>query len=112
MKTRVRELRLSRKMSQRALGNIVNCSQNYISQIELGNTVPHADVLIAIADCFGVSIDYLLCMTDQRYRIQIDYSSVNKQVEEYARKLLTLPQQKRHTVNTLIDVLINEEEKE
>lgn len=108
MKTRVKELRLSRKMSQRALGNIVNCSQNYISQVELEQALPRADVLVAIANYFGVSVDYLLCLTNQRYRIELNSSSANKQVEEYAKKLLGLSNPKRQIVNSLIDVLLDQ----
>lgn len=112
MKTRVKELRLSKKLSQRALGSIVNCSQNYISQVELEKALPRADVLVSIAKYFGVSVDYLLCLTDQRYRIETISLSLNKQIEEYSQKLLELSEQKRQTVNSLIDFLINQTERE
>lgn len=112
METRIKELRLSKKLFQRALGNIVNCSQNYISQIELEQTLPRADVLVAIAKHFGVSVDYILCLTDQQFIIEIDSPFENKQTVEYAKKLLNLSKKKRQALDTLIDIFTNEEEQE
>lgn len=110
MKTRIKELRLSKKMTQRALGNIINCSQNYISQIELELALPRADVLVAIADYFNVSVDYLLCLTDQHYKNEITTPFENKQIMESARKLLNLSYKKRQAIENLIDILLNSNE--
>lgn len=61
---RLKELRKSRHISQVKLSAELNMAQNTISQYE--NEVRHADydVLIAFADYFDVSIDYLLGRTD------------------------------------------------
>ena len=60
MKTRIKELRDSKNLSQTALSLIAHCSQNNISQIENETTVPRADVLVSIADYFHTSVDYIL----------------------------------------------------
>ena len=51
-------------MSQVFLGMELNMGQNTISQYENGVREASYDALIAIADYFDVSIDYLLGRTD------------------------------------------------
>ena len=61
---RLKELREKRHMSQVLLGMELNMSQNTISRYETGEREAGYKELIAIADYFGVSVDYLLERTD------------------------------------------------
>ena len=61
---RLKDLRERRHISQVFLGLELNMSQNSISQYETGAREASYDALIAIADYFDVSIDYLLGRTD------------------------------------------------
>ena len=61
---RLKELREKRRISQVYLGMELHMAQNTISQYEIGEREAGYKVLIAIADYFGVSIDYLLERTD------------------------------------------------
>ena len=61
---RLKELRERRKMSQQYLATALNMSQNTVSQYETCTREASYDTLIAIADYFDVSIDYLLGRTD------------------------------------------------
>ncbi len=62
---RIRELRERQGMSQAALARTLGASINAINMLEVGSTrAPHIDRLIAIADLFSVSIDYLVGRTD------------------------------------------------
>lgn len=61
---RIKELREKRHMSQMQLGMELNMSQNTISRYETGEREAGYAELIAIADYFGVSVDYLLERTD------------------------------------------------
>lgn len=56
----LRSLRLSKKLSQRALAEAIYVSPSAISQYEKGRTRPSRDNLEAIAKFFNVSTDYLL----------------------------------------------------
>lgn len=56
----VRRLRLARGMSQEELGRKVGASKQSISNWENGNIMPSIDLLLRLADCFGVSADLLL----------------------------------------------------
>ena len=61
---RLKVLRERRHMSQVFLGMELSISQIAISQYETGVREPDNKTLIAIADYFDVSIDYLLGRTD------------------------------------------------
>jgi transcriptional regulator with XRE-family HTH domain len=62
---RIRELRERQGMSQAALARTLGASINAINMLEVGSTrAPHIDRLIALADLFHVSLDYLVGLTD------------------------------------------------
>ena len=61
---RLKELRKKRGVSQVKLALDLHTTQNSISRYETGERQADYDMLIAIADYFGVSIDYLLGRTD------------------------------------------------
>ena len=57
---RLKELRQSKKISQLKLAMDLNMNQNTISRYETGEREAGYAELIALADYFNVSIDYLL----------------------------------------------------
>lgn len=57
---RLKELRLSKKLTQQQLGDIVHVSKVSISGYERGERSPDKDTLTALANFFNVSTDYLL----------------------------------------------------
>lgn len=61
---RLKELRKKRHMSQLALATALDTTQNSISRYETGEREADYKTLIAFADFFNVSIDYLLERTD------------------------------------------------
>lgn len=56
----IRKLRQSRGMGQLELGHRVGASKQSVSNWENGNIMPSIDLLLRLADFFGVSTDYLL----------------------------------------------------
>lgn len=52
-------------MSTRALGDSIGVSHTAILQFEKGITLPAVDTLVALADYFDVSVDYLLGVSDE-----------------------------------------------
>lgn len=67
MKTRLKELRQARHMTQLRLSYLSRLSQSAISKIELGTQVPDGEAIIFFADFFGVSTDYFLGRSNYRY---------------------------------------------
>ena len=61
---RLKELRKKRGVSQVKLALDLHTTQNSISRFDTGERQADYDMLIAIADYFGVSIDYLLGRTE------------------------------------------------
>lgn len=61
---RLRELRRKKGISQLRLSIELNLNQNSVSRYETGEREADYATLIAIADYFNVSIDYLLERTD------------------------------------------------
>ena len=57
---RLKELRLERGLSQRALGEVFGVCNQTISFWENGSREPNLDDLLRIANYFDVSTDYLL----------------------------------------------------
>jgi len=60
----LKELRKKRHISQQALATALNLSQNSISRYETGEREADYTTLVAFADYFNVSIDYLLGRTE------------------------------------------------
>ena len=63
---RIRELRTARNYTQEDLGEILGVKKYSIYTYEKGRSEPNIDGLIALADFFDVSIDYLVGRTDRR----------------------------------------------
>ena len=63
LKERLRALRESRGYSQKGLAKRLGCSPSLISSYETGERSPSLQNLGELADCFGVTADYLLGRT-------------------------------------------------
>lgn len=64
----LRSIREDRDIKQREIAYMLNISQNTYSQYETGVISLTAEVLIKLADYYGVSIDFLLDQTDNPKR--------------------------------------------
>ena len=60
----LRAIREDRDIKQKQVAEILNVSQNTYSQYETGVISLTAEVLIKLADYYNVSIDYILCRTE------------------------------------------------
>jgi transcriptional regulator with XRE-family HTH domain len=65
-KDRVKELRQSKGWSQKEFSSQLGVAQSVIARYETGQKMASSDTLIDIAKLFGVSLDYLLGMSDER----------------------------------------------
>ena len=61
---RVKNLRKEKGISQQELAQMLYVNQTAVSQWERGVTNPSTDTVIALANIFGVSVDYLLGNSD------------------------------------------------
>lgn len=56
---RIKELRVEKNLSQSELAKLTGLDQSTITRYELGERTPNMFGLIALAEVFEVSIDYL-----------------------------------------------------
>ena len=62
---RLRDLREDHDMTQKAVGEAINVPQRTYAYYERGQRMIPPRVLCALADLYGVSVDYLLERTDK-----------------------------------------------
>lgn len=65
--SRLKELRMFHKLSQRELGALTGLSERTIQNYELRLRHPTIEACIAIAQYFDVSLDYLAGLSDEKH---------------------------------------------
>ena len=65
---RIKELRKERKLKQREMAALLECTERHYQCIEYGQVNGPSLDLMFLADYFGVSTDYLLGLDDHRKR--------------------------------------------
>jgi len=61
---RIRNLRIDRGLTQKQVAEFLHVKQNTYSQYEIGVLNYPLDVVIRLAKFYGVSVDYLVGLTD------------------------------------------------
>ena len=57
---RVKPLRKAKKVTQRQMAELLNCTEQHYQRMEYGKVNLPSTTLIFLADYFGVTTDYLL----------------------------------------------------
>lgn len=64
MKNNLKKLRKAKRLTQIALQMQTGIEQALLSKFETGERIPPTETLLILADFYQVSIDYILCRTD------------------------------------------------
>ena len=80
----IRRLRLERGLRQEELGNLLGVSKQSVSNWENENIMPSVELLLRIADYFGVSLDYLL----ERGRRTVDVTGLTDMQTAHIQQLI------------------------
>jgi DNA-binding XRE family transcriptional regulator len=64
MKLRIKDLREDNDLTQKEVAKVLMCDQSLYSKYERGEREIPLSLLIKLADCYGTSLDYLTCRTD------------------------------------------------
>lgn len=67
MYQRIRDLREDQDLTQKQLSEILHCSQQVYSNYELGQRDIPTQVLIALADFYNTTTDYILGRSNERH---------------------------------------------
>ena len=62
---RIRDIRMDRGLTQEDVAKTLHVSQNTYSQYEIGTTRYPLDAVVTLAEFYGVSVDYLVGLTDE-----------------------------------------------
>lgn len=62
---RIRDIRIDRGLTQEDIAKLLHVSQNTYSQYEIGTTRYPLDAVVTLAEYYGVSMDYLVGLTDE-----------------------------------------------
>ena len=73
---RLRQLRLDKHMTQAQVAERIGVTASMVSSYETDIRLPSFEVMVRIADLFGVTVDYLLCREDKRF---LDISSLSNE---------------------------------
>ena len=65
-------LRKERGYTQEQLSDFLNLTRSAISNYELGLNEPSLDTMVAIANLYGVSLDWLMGRTNLRYNFNLE----------------------------------------
>ena len=86
---RLKELREEKNLQQKDLAEKLSRTIACISSWETGKTEPSIDDLIALSNALDVTIDYLVCKTDEFGNNQSTLSDMETQFLAYFNKLST-----------------------
>lgn len=87
LSARLRELRGSKNLMQDQVAKLINVDQTTISAYENGTRQPSYDVLVALADLYRVSTDYLLGRTCER---TLDLSELSEREIQLIAELVAI----------------------
>ncbi|MDO4200467.1 MAG: helix-turn-helix transcriptional regulator [Clostridia bacterium] len=106
----IKELRKSKRMTQRDLAEAMNVSQQTVGAWETERAIPGADTLSELADYFNVTTDYLLGRDGKE-----ENSTDTKDLSEIMDSIMTyngkeLNQHDKDVVEGLISAYLNNKE--
>ncbi len=107
VRNRVKELRKERKLRQEELAGRINISQQTVSRIENGDNALAADILVSLANYFGVSIDYILYRSDSRRGVesQIEFNEIQERNYNLCRRYEQLNRKNQELIYELTEEL-------
>lgn len=94
---KVKEIRISKGLTQDNLAEMVSCNTSHISNIENNHTKVSLNVLLAIANSLNTSIDYLLSNQYENSSLALD--------NEIIRAIKDFPDEKKEKLLKMIEIL-------
>lgn len=94
---KIKEIRISRGLTQDNLAEMVRCNTSHISNIENNHTKVSLNVLLAITNALNTSIDYLLSDQYENSSLALD--------NEIVRALKNCDNEKKQKILKMIEIL-------
>lgn len=93
---RLKELREEKKLTQKEVADAVGGTQSNLAKWEKEKIQPAADMVIKLADFFGVSTDYLLGRSDELGYVTVQSPPTIPALADDARQLLEMFERMNH----------------
>ncbi len=111
MKTRIKELRLEKNLTQQTLAKSLGINQTTLSKLENESAIPDAMLLISLSNFFHVSTDYILYLSEERLSADSLLADNMHRLKKY-QHLISLyqkmtPKQQKDFYNFLCSILDN-----
>lgn len=104
---RLKDLRLQMGLSQQALAEKLNVSQQSICKYENNTIEPNIDMLKAMADLFDVSVDYLIGYSSYTHKVEeVSETALSKEELAMLQQYRSLTPSTRSLVNQFISEFI------
>lgn len=101
---RLKDLRREMGLSQQALAEKLNASQQSICKYENGDIEPNIDMLKAMADLFGISVDYLIGYSSYAHKVEeVSETALNDDELTLLRKYRSLTPSSRALTQQFMD---------
>lgn len=100
----LKKLRAKKGISQQTLANVIGVSQQSVNKYENHNVEPEIRALMAMADYFGTSVDYLIGHTDIPNVIEaVHPHSLNAQEEAMMEGFRNLTEAERSSILQIVE---------
>lgn len=87
---RLKEIRMQKGLSQKAVSEKLECAPTVYSRYETGDREPSIDMLLKLAAFFGVTVDYLLgneeITASALSSYELDLVAASREADERARE--------------------------
>lgn len=102
----LKALRAEKKISQQQLADVIGVSQQSINKYENHSVEPDAATMIAIADYFNISVDYLIGHTDIKRPVEhVRKYDLNDDEADIIDMYRGLKPDERHAIQSVIKCL-------
>ena len=99
---RLKDLRREMGLSQQALADKLNVSQQTICKYENNTNEPNIDMLEAMADIFDVSVDYLIGYSSYAHKVEeVSETALNEDELSFLKKYRSINPSSRALVQQL-----------
>ena len=102
--TRIRELRIQKRLKQTELGAMVGLTYVQIGRYELGKSIPASDMLFKLAQALDTTTDYLV--NDGENDPSVTAQLTDRELLKQFKEVEQFSAEDKHLVKTFIDAFI------
>lgn len=103
------KLRKARKLTQLQLAELIEVQPRLVSRWETGESKPHFDHIVRLAEILEVSLDMLVRGSDTSTAMEA-FEITNKRLKELCRRVDQLPREDQDVICHVMDSLIRKEQ--